>query len=213
MKRIILFFLLFYSKFLIASTPLGNVTADALVLSDGWQMRESAVCGNDGERFSGNDTRACVATKDWYTSSVPATALGVLVDHGVYPNPYIGMNVMQIPDASNEFNEKYGLAKYTHLPDGENPWAKPYWFRNEFQLPASYSGKTVWMNLDGINYRADVWLNGKKLAGKDKIAGMFHRFRLDISEYVKVDEQNVLAICIYPLDHPGNPVHAQIDGL
>ncbi|MDR0543356.1 MAG: hypothetical protein LBH19_14255 [Dysgonamonadaceae bacterium] len=204
---------------LCGSEPFTRVPDNAVVLYDGWQMRESAFCGNDGAQFSSND----FAPAGWYTTSVPVTALSVLVNHGIYPNPYIGMNAMQIPDASDEFNEKYGLKKYSHLPNEENPWAKPYWFRKNFDLPASYKGKQIWLNLDGINYRADVWINGKKAAsafpspneegaGGEVLVGMFKRFRLEVSEFVKTGEQNTLAVCIYPLDHPGNPVHAQVDG-
>lgn len=193
---------------LCGSEPLSVVSDDAVLLHDGWQMRESYFCGNDGCRFSTLKFPA----SDWYSTTVPATVLSVLVNHGVYPNPYIGMNAMQIPDASDDFNERYGLARYTHLPDGENPWHKPYWFRNKFYIPDTYSGKTVWLNLDGINYRADVFINGKKVEGKETLVGMFRRFRLDVSDYIVAGGQNAMAICIYPLDHPGDPVHAQIEG-
>ncbi|MDR1121465.1 MAG: hypothetical protein LBM08_11165 [Dysgonamonadaceae bacterium] len=198
-----------HSLSLCGKEPLTHLPDDAVLLYDHWQMRESALCGNTGELFS---TRSYGAS-DWYGTTAPVTALGVLVNHGVYPNPYIGLNNMQIPDASDEYNEKYGLAPYSHLSNGENPWSKPYWFRNVFDVPESYRTKTVWLNFDGINYRADIWLNGKKIAEKDTIAGMFRRFRLDVSDNVVVGGKNVLAVCIYPLDHPGNPVHAQIDGL
>jgi len=38
----------------------------------------------------------------------------------------------------------------------------------------------VWLNFDCINYRAEVWLNGAKVAEKDRMAGMFQRFRFDV---------------------------------
>ena len=189
--------------------PLTKIPGDAVLLHEAWQMRESAICGNAGELFSTTQFRP----DGWYSTTVPATALSVLVNHGIYPNPYIGMNNMRIPDISDEFNEKYGLDKFSHLPGKENPWQKPYWFRNSFELPESYAGKTVWLNLDGINYRAEVWLNGKRVAGKDELAGMFQRFRLDVSDYVAAGSENVLAVCIYPPDNPGNPVFAQLGGL
>ena len=34
------------------SEPLGNVTPAALVLHEGWQMRESVLAGNDGQAIS-----------------------------------------------------------------------------------------------------------------------------------------------------------------
>jgi hypothetical protein len=87
--------------------PLGTVSEDALVLHSGWQMRESAIAGNDGAAFS----RTGFDAAGWYATSVPTTALGTLVRHGVYPDPYVGMNNMRIPDASDDHNRRYDLAR------------------------------------------------------------------------------------------------------
>jgi hypothetical protein len=144
----------------IEAEPLGNVPQEAVVLHAGWQMRESALAGDDGAAFSQTGFSAA----DWYKTSVPTTALGTLVRHGVYPDPYVGLNNMRIPDASDDHNHRYHLAQYSHLPNKANPWTKPYWFRREFSLPEEYRGKVVWLHLDGINYRADVWFNGHQVA-------------------------------------------------
>ncbi len=189
--------------------PLSAIPADAIVLYEDWRMKESAIIGNDGRKISLPGYK----TENWYPTTVPTTVLGTLVRNGVYPDPYIGLNNMKIPDASYEFNERYDLNQYSHLPGDTNPWAKPYWFRKEFDVPADYSGKTIWFNLDGINYRADVWVNGKPVADSYKIVGMFKRFRLNITDFAKPGKTNVVAISIHPLDFSGDPVHAQIDGL
>lgn len=172
-------------------------------------MRESALAGTDGAAVS----QPGFQTPGWYGTSVPTTVLGVLVRHGVYPDPYIGTNNMRIPDASDTHNARFKLSGFSHLPDKSNPWAKPYWFRKEFSLPKDYRGKKVWLNLDGINYRAEVWLNGKKLADAKDVAGMFKRFHFEVSGSLNPTGNNALAILIYPLDHPGDPIHEQLDGL
>ena len=133
--------------------------------------------------------------------------------HKIYPDPYIGTNNMFIPDASDDHNRRYQLGRFSHLPDKSNPWAKPYWFRKEFLLPGSYAGKTVWLHLDGINYRADVWLNGRPVAVAGHVAGMFKRFLFDVSSFVRQGGTNALAIRIHPLDFPGDPFHEQIGGV
>jgi hypothetical protein len=191
------------------SEPLGNVPKDAVVLHEAWRMRESVLAGNDGAAIS----RVGFKTAGWYDTSVPATALGVLVRHGIYPDPYIGTNNMLIPDASDDHNQRLKLGRYSHLPDKSNPWAKPYWFRKEFRLPTNYRGQKVWLHLDGLNYRADVWLNGQKIADAKDVAGMFKRFRFEVSAFVKDEGINALAVLIHPLDHPGDPLHEQLDGL
>lgn len=188
--------------------PLSAVAPSALVLHADWQMRESAVAGDDGASFS----RAGFSAADWYKTSVPTTALVTLVRHRVYPDPYVGLNNMLIPDASDDHNRRYKLSQYSHLPNKANPWAKPYWFRREFGLPKEYAGKTVWLHLDGINYRADVWLNGRQVADAKAVVGMFRRFRFDVSSFVNQEGPNALAVRIHPLDFPGDPVHEQLDG-
>ena len=189
--------------------PLGAVSANALVLHDGWQMREEAIVGNHGDQFSSLGFKA----SDWYPAAVPTTALATLVRNGVYPDPIIGMNMMKIPDVNEVENKRYDLLKYSHLPDHSNPFDRPYWFRTSFQLPADHQGKVIWLHLDGINYRADVWLNGKQIASRDDVVGMFKRFRFDISKVANVGGQNTLAVRIHPLDVPGDPVFEQLDGL
>lgn len=105
-------------------------------------------------------------TTGWYQATVPTTVLNALVKENVYPDPRIGLNNYLIPDVSDEFNARMDLAKYNYLKSGRNPWQDPYWYRTEITLPKSYKGKKVWLTLYGINYRADVWVNGRLVADK-----------------------------------------------
>ena len=73
------------------------------------------------------------------------------------------------------------------------------------KLPKTYKGKKVWLTLHGINYRADVWVNGHLVANKDSLVGMFRRFKLDITDYAKAGATNCVAVKIYQVDHPGVP--------
>ena len=72
----------------IEAEPLGSVPEGALILHDDWQMRESALAGEDGAAFS----RAGFPASGWYRTSVPTTALGTLIRQGLYPDPYVGTN-------------------------------------------------------------------------------------------------------------------------
>ena len=192
------------------SEPLGTVSAGAIVLHDDWQMREEAIIGDHGDTFSSPTFNAT----GWYPAAVPTTALATLVRNGVYPDPIVGLNMMKIPDANDAENTRYDLLKYSHLPDHSNPFDRPYWFRTTFTLPASYQGQVVWLHLDGINYRADVWLNGQQVANAQDVVGMFKRFRFDISKFAKTGgTTNTLAIRIHPLDVPGDPVLEQLGGV
>jgi hypothetical protein len=172
-----------------------------LSLSGEWFIRSSVVAKESGEIISTDK----YTPREWYPAQVPTTVLNALIKDKIYPDPWIGLNNYKIPDVSDEFNKKYDLAKYSYIDGGTNPWKDPYWFRREFMIPESYTGKQLWLNFDGINYRADVWLNGHEIAGQKEMVGMFLRFRYDITQYALVNQTNYLAVKVYQVDHPGIP--------
>lgn len=56
------------------------------------------------------------------------------------------------------------------------------------------------LNFRGINYSAEVYLNGhEKVLPK----GMFRRHSLDVTDILHPDGQNLLAVLVHPPDHPG----------
>ena len=115
------------------------------------------------------------------------------------------MNNFQIPDVSDLFNAKYDLAKYSFLKGKENPWKDPWWFRTEVLVPKEYKNRQIWLNFLGINYRADVWVNGHLVADSKQTVGMFRRFKFNITEYAHPGEKNCIAVKIHQVDHPGVP--------
>ena len=121
--------------------------------------------------------------------TLPSTVLNALVEDGTYPDPRVGMNNFLIPDVSEQ----------------GSPWRAPWWYRSEFRFPKTRPGELVWLNLDGINYRADVWLNGRQIAAADTVVGMFRRFRFDVTDLIRPGKDNTLAIKIHQVDHPGTP--------
>ena len=175
------------------------------LLADGWQVKSSVLVPEDGEHIS---TVGC-KPRQWFKTRMPSTVLSALVKNGVYPDPRFGLDCYRIPDSSDEFNRKNDLAKFSYLPDKRNPWRDPYWYRTEFTLPAIKPGRHLWLNFNCINYRADVWLNGVRIADRDTMAGMFQRFRFDITAHARPG-RNALAVRIHPVDHPGEP-DAQLD--
>ena len=126
-------------------------------------------------------------TQKWLPAIVPGTVLNTLVANKVYPEPYFGDDNRKsrklIPDLADA-----GLDFYH------------YWFRTEFDVPASFAGKRVWLKLHGINYRANIWVNGQKLG---IMAGMFNSQQFDITTIANFKGKNVLAIDVRPVDVPG----------
>jgi hypothetical protein len=170
-------------------------------LSGDWFIKSSIRVAEGGELISTGSFRQ----ENWFPAIVPSTVLSALVKDSVYPDPRIGLNNFKIPDVSDEFNRKYDLGKYSYLGNNINPWKEPYWYRKEFSLPGNFKGKKLWLNFDGINYRADVWLNGLKIAEHKEMVGMFLRFKYDITQFAYVSKKNYLAVKVYQVDHPGIP--------
>ena len=117
----------------------------------------------------------------WYVATVPGTVLTTLVDRGVYPDPDYGLNNMAIPES---------LARQN------------YWYRSEFDLPADLAGRHLLLNFEGINYAAEIWLNGGRLGD---VKGAFIRGRFDVSSALRPGQRNALAVRISPPPHPGIP--------
>jgi len=76
----------------------------------------------------------------------------------------------------------------------DSPFYPPWWYRTVFRLPAEYQGKNLILHLDGINYKANVWLNGEKVADAEEVIGMFRRFEFNVNDYVRPGEDNCLAV-------------------
>ncbi len=178
---------------LVAGESLANSPAEAgtsLLLREGWAIQSSANVRDSGDVISTAGFKA----GDWYPATLPTTVLSALVMNRVYPDPYFGMNLRSIPGTSypifSDFSELL-------MPPG-SPFMHSWWFRTDFQLPPEYQGKTLWLNFDGINYRANVWMNGHRIASADKLVGTWRLFNLEVSGVARPGETNSLAIEVFP---------------
>ncbi|MFB0565377.1 MAG: sugar-binding domain-containing protein [Candidatus Aminicenantaceae bacterium] len=196
-------FLIFWAATL---PPEAAADKGRLDLKEGWMVQSARIVPDSGQNISTENFKP----QHWYPTSIPTTVLTALVKNGVYPDPYIGMNNMRIPDASDAHNQEYDLLRFSHLPDKSNPWTTPYWFRKEFRVPSRFQGQVVWLKCDGLNYRADVWLNGRLVASSKKVVGMFGHWVFDVTKFLKSGKKNILAIKVYPLDYPGLPAEPQL---
>lgn len=192
MKNIITgLFILLSACFVQAQTPNYYRNPDKIYLDSKeehnggftWQMYKAGDTKDAAEKISQPGYQA----GQWMPAIVPGTVLNSLVHNNVYPEPYFGMNNKLdkniIPDLA-----KVGRDFYT------------YWFRTEFDVPESYKGKIVWLEVGGINYRAEIWVNGYLLGN---MSGMFKPDYIDITDFAHIGGKNALAIKVYPVDMPG----------
>lgn len=149
-----------------------------LIFNAGWEMIEAP-------KLKDTNTVALsepgINTKDWYDATVPGTVLTTLVDQGVYPDPYYGLNNLAIPESLSR---------------------QDYWYRTEFVTPKTFADRELWLHFNGINYYAEIWLNGNYLG---HITGAFTRGEFNVTPLIKPDATNVLAVMIVPPPDPGIP--------
>jgi exo-1,4-beta-D-glucosaminidase len=160
-----------------------------LTLSNGWSLQSSAKVDEKGDVIS----TPRFAPQRWYTVTVPTTVVAALVKQKIYPNPEFAMNLRQLPGMTYPIG-----ANFSNLPmQPDSPFMVPWWYRKEFVLPADYRGKTIWLNFAGINYRANIWLNGKQIANSDQVAGAWRTYEFNVTDAVKPGAANVLTVEVY----------------
>ncbi len=140
-------------------------------LQNGWRMTSA-------RNVSGDDSMVSQPSFDashWYSAQhTPATVLQILQENGVYKDLYFGMNLATPGDL----------------------WKQDWWYRTAFIAP---SGRDVYtLIFKGINYRADIWLNGHKVANRATIVGMYDEFELNVTEFIVPGGPNILAVKVTP---------------
>lgn len=153
-----------------------------LIHSD-WYARKANEVKMDGNRLSA----APLDKTGWFPARVPGTVLTTLLENHMYPAPEFGLNNNLIPDIHEVGNDFY-----------------TYWFTRQFTINNLPEGRNVWLNFRGINYKAEIFLNGKRI-NRNTHEGMFLRKIFNITPYLRTDAPNVLAVLVYPPTHAGNP--------
>ena len=172
------FLLIVFCPMMLPTAPSGTVNPPALKLQRGWRVQSSAKVSADGSAVSSPGFH----TEAWYDATVPSTVLAVQVANGEFPDPNFGMNLRQLPGMTYPI----GLNSFNRFPmSKDSPYAVPWWYRTEFQVPREYQGKAVWLHLQGINNRANLWLNGHKLGDAKQIAGAYRIYEFNVTGLVE----------------------------
>ena len=158
-------------------TSLVPVSSTEWIISDGWELANSTQVIESGKSIFDPELN----TSEWLNATVPGTILTTLINQGIYPDPYFGLNNLAIPDTLCRMD---------------------WWYRTVFELPDSLANKTLRLLFNGINYKAEIFLNGKKLGNID---GAFIRGEFDINNLAYKNEKNVLVVHILSPNNPGIP--------
>ena len=169
---------------LIACAPVPESIAEtSMVLSADWQL----VNGTEVTATPDEISSAGFDTAAWTPARVPTTVLAAQVGAGDVEDPYFARNLETIP--TEQFDD-------------------PWWYRTEFTLEEPLTGGAR-LVFEGINYSADVWLNGQQIGDREQIFGAFRMYELNVAPHLKVGT-NALAVRVHP-PRPGDPTIGFVD--
>ena len=153
--------------------------AQSAAVSDveNWHLSAAPAIEATGEQIS----QPRYQERDWYPAVVPGTVLTTLIARGVYPDPDYGLNNLAIPESLSR---------------------QDYWYRSVFAAPDSFRDRDLSVVFKGINYAAEVWMNGRRLGS---IRGAFTRGRFNVTGILRAGESNAIAVRVAPPPHPGIP--------
>ncbi|HWD94331.1 MAG TPA: hypothetical protein VG938_18515 [Verrucomicrobiae bacterium] len=160
------------STFLTAALAIGSVAfamPETVVLTNGWRLARSPDVSQPPAEISQID----YSDASWIPAVVPGTALTSYEKAGLIPDPYFGLNMARLSQSFYNTN---------------------YWYRDKFLAPASLAGQKVWLNFDGINWKADIFLNGSFVG---RINGPFIRGKFDVTGLINPGATNALAVLIH----------------
>jgi len=142
-------------------------------LNDLWFLQSSEKVKAAGDQVS----QPGFKIEGWYPAVVPSTVMGTLVQNNVYTDLFMGENLKNVPT---------------------KPFETSWWYRREFVVAPGPGTRFVRLEFDGINYRANIWLNGQKVGDAAAIYGPFRRFSIDVTGIAKAGAKNVLAVEVFP---------------
>jgi hypothetical protein len=153
-------------------------------LTRGWSLQCDLFSRSDPADISSPEYTG----SDWIPAQASATVLASYLAAGAIPNPYYGNQVAQISDGFFSRND--------------------FWYRNTFDIAPDCHSRRLWLVLDGINWKADIYFNGVRLGNVD---GAFIRGRFDITQHANYGSLNCVAVLIHQVAHPG-PVRHKVLG-
>ncbi|HZZ37490.1 MAG TPA: glycosyl hydrolase family 2 [Acidobacteriaceae bacterium] len=156
-------------------------------LHSGWRLQSACTITAAGDAISSPD----FSTEGWIAATVPTTVVAAQVAAGLLPDPYFGDNLRKIPGTSYPIGRNFSNLA---MP-ADSPYHCGWWYRDEFTAPASAEkAAQYWLHFGGINYRADIWLNGHRITDSSQIAGAYRTYNLDVTGVLKPGGHNVLAV-------------------
>lgn len=165
----------------------GKLEKVAVNLHNNWFVQSSASVTDSGATIS----TPGYAHAGWLQTNIPATPVGAQFDNNLVPSPYVNENAKQIAGTCYDVTTNYANVAWCNgSPYGPTPW----WFLNQFTLPSTLAGQRIYLHFDGINYRANLWVNGQQIATNTQMVGTYTRFEYDITSVAVIGGANAVAL-------------------
>jgi len=176
-----------YLLSLAVAFPAALHAGSTIHIRDGWRLESACKLEAAGDAIA----QPNFSSDGWLKTAVPSTVLAAQAAAGIVPDPYFGLNLRQIPGTDYPIG-----AIFARLPMSPNsPYHCGWWYRTEFEAPPTPAkGERMWLHFGGINYRAELWLNGRKVADSSAIAGAYRTYDFDITDFIKPGKRNTLAV-------------------
>ena len=127
-------------------------------------------------QFCPSDSATNQPDNHWLPVRLPATIFAALRQNGRFKDVFVGENLRHVD---------------------VKPFQKSWFYQTRFSLPKLNEFPRTILRFKGINYRANIWLNGQKIADQDTIFGAFRIFKFDASNVVK-EKNNILRVQVFP---------------
>jgi exo-1,4-beta-D-glucosaminidase len=167
-----------------------HAEAKEIPLQNGWSLQSACKATESGEAISAPSYRP----SGWIPTTVPSTILAAQVAAGTYRDIYFSTNLRSVPGMTYPIGENF-----SNLPmAAESPYHCGWWYRKQFDVAAKLAAERYHLQFDGINYSADIWVNGKRIADQSQIRGAYRSYEFDVSQEVRRGGENVVAVEVFP---------------
>ena len=149
----------------------GDSTGTTATLTSGWKIQSSAVATDTGAVISD----PAYPTSGWLPISQPETLMAGLLENGQYPDIFFSNNLAAVPTAQFKVN---------------------WWYREQIRIHPR-TDRHTFLIMNGVLSRANLWVNGTKVADQAQLQGAYSKFEYDITAYAR-DGANAIALEVFP---------------
>ncbi len=145
-------------------------------------------------------------------AALPARPAGNLATDVPYTQPAFDDGAWRKLDLPHDWAIEGPFKQEYSGNTGKLKYWGPVWYRKHLPLPASDSGRRIYLDIDGAMSHATVWCNGQFVGGWPY---GYTSFRLDLTPYAKPGAENVLAIRLDTPDefsrwYPGGGIYRNV---